>query len=211
MFNKIVAGTVMALLTSVASAQVKTVRTEAVGGTTLITERIQNKNCASGYYESLTISGEYDDAKLPGAVRKSITALKRCQPNRVAVVFMDGPGGDLKIGIKLAVLFDEVQVSAVVPTNKQCWSSCAFAFIGATYRYMAKDSRVVFHMPYEIEKGRKVCRPDAEFENWLEDYFITTLGDEKGAYAFEKTTASCHGAWRLDQAMARAVGVVTSD
>src|SRR5690606_31234559 len=73
---------------------------------------------------------------------------------------LQSPGGNYVEGLKLARLFRERAVTTVVEVNSECYSACAFAFLGGT-GYSSQDGvgayndRIVepggilgFHAPY---------------------------------------------------------------
>jgi hypothetical protein len=77
-----------------------------------------------------------------------------------AVVTLQSPGGNYVEGLKLARLFRERAFTTVVEVNSECYSACAFAFLGGT-GYSSQDGvgvyndRIVepggilgFHAPY---------------------------------------------------------------
>src|SRR5690606_33162632 len=49
-----------------------------------------------------------------------------------AVVTLNSPGGDYIEGLRLAALMRERAIATVVEANAECYSACAFAFLGGT-------------------------------------------------------------------------------
>jgi hypothetical protein len=77
-----------------------------------------------------------------------------------AVVTLNSPGGDYIEGLRLAALMRERAIATVVEATAECYSACAFAFLGGTGysrqegigayidRMIEPDGILGFHAPY---------------------------------------------------------------
>lgn len=80
-----------------------------------------------------------------------------------AVVSLNGPGGDYHEGLALADFFRANNIATVIEKGDQCYSACAFAFLGGTGyssfdrigqyvdRVIEPGGTVGFHAPYRDE------------------------------------------------------------
>jgi endonuclease/exonuclease/phosphatase family metal-dependent hydrolase len=71
-----------------------------------------------------------------------------------AVVVLSGDGGSLLAGIQIGTFIRLRNWPTIVPNDAVCASSCAFAWLGGTTRYMGSSARIGFHAAYVVENGQ---------------------------------------------------------
>ncbi|MGV3650151.1 MAG: hypothetical protein ACO1OK_01900 [Devosia sp.] len=118
------------------------------------------------HYEGGTSAGDVE------ALRQIYTTFVQCRTEcmdgdggATAVLTMNGPGGDYHEGLALADFLRANHVATVVERGMQCYSACAFAFMGGsgyaelqgvgTYvdRMVEPGGILGFHAPYRDEEA----------------------------------------------------------
>lgn len=85
--------------------------------------------------------------------RRLQSTLSQIQAPWIAV-YLDSPGGDLSAGLKIGRILRERQATVTVgkmteayrPSPGNCYSACAFAFLGGNYRYVPEGSTYGVHL-----------------------------------------------------------------
>ena len=85
--------------------------------------------------------------------RRLQSTLSQIQAPWIAV-YLDSPGGDLSAGLKIGRILRERQATVTVgkmteayrPAPGNCYSACAFAFLGGNYRYVPEGSTYGVHL-----------------------------------------------------------------
>lgn len=116
------------------------------------------------HYEGGTVTG--DLATLRSMYERFVNCRLSCSgPDGMptAVLTMNGPGGSYSEGLAIADFLRENHIATVVERGMECYSACAFAFLGGsawssqegvgTYidRMVEPGSTVGFHAPYADE------------------------------------------------------------
>lgn len=115
-------------------------------------------------YEGETVAGDVD--LLADLYASFVHCRTECSPDSgrpTAVVTLNGPGGNYTEGLGLADFFRANNIATVIESGAECFSACAFAFLGGT-AYSSNDrigqyvDRIIepggilgFHAPYRDE------------------------------------------------------------
>lgn len=115
-------------------------------------------------YDGPTERGDID--QISSLIEANVHCRTECAPEDgapIAVVSLNGPGGDYHEGLELAEFFRANSIATVVESGSYCYSACAFAFLGGsafssqegvgTYidRVAEPGSIIGFHAPYLTE------------------------------------------------------------
>lgn len=118
------------------------------------------------HYEGATVDG--DVATLQSLYERFVKCRLSCigpDGGATAVLTLRGPGGSYSEGLALADFLRENHIATVVERGAECYSACAFAFLGGsgyspqdgigTYvdRMVEPGSVVGFHAPYSDEEN----------------------------------------------------------
>lgn len=117
---------------------------------TLTADEIEAGGC------SLSLTGEIvaGDAARLREVLESRYAMEH--DDRNPALCLDGPGGSLDEGVKIAELLGQHAAATVLPAGAECLSACAVAFMGGSFawyeyrfnlRVMHPTARLGFHAP----------------------------------------------------------------
>lgn len=79
-------------------------------------------------------------------MQQVIAAHSALTTREVDVVYMSGPGGELRAGLKLGAVLSRHNIHVVVSSGTRCMSACAFAALGG--KTMTIRGELGFHSPY---------------------------------------------------------------
>ena len=117
------------------------------------------------HYEGETVAGDVE--ALQAVYDQFVHCRTEClteDGGATAVLTMNGPGGNYAVGLALADFLRANHIATVVERGMQCYSACAFAFLGGTGyssfdrigayvdRMVEPGSIVGFHAPYFDEE-----------------------------------------------------------
>ena len=176
--------------------------------------RMQSPDCKTGNRDHLELSGPIGpDSSV--VVERVLETLPICYESngtgRLApTAYLNSPGGQLKHGYTLGLLFRKYRVSARIVGEQQCASACAIAFLGARYRNMEGNGRILFHSPY-VANGWETTCPTRDQVPELHQYFMTFLGSKDGELLFDRTMSFCsqQSGWILNRDAAKLFGITT--
>ena len=174
------------------------------------------------YKEPMCASGYRDEVELNGAINKDTSYIlervfkdiNKCKTHSgttyVTPVYMNSDGGSAADGIKIGRLFKKYGVKAAITGNQVCASSCAFAFLGAKFRSIEHNGKILFHSPYSNGISGINCVNKKESE-WLKDYYQEMIGDTEGSLLFNRTMDYCSDrtGWTINSDTARIFGITT--
>ena len=176
--------------------------------------RNHNQECTSGVLEHLELNGPIGpDSTF--VVEELLKNFPKCvynaQNNWIAPrIYLNSNGGLAEHGFSLGLLFQKYAVSATITGGQICASACAVAFLGAKYRQVAHDGKLLFHAPY-ISNGNTISCSNQELNNATRRYYAELLGDADGARLYNRTMAYCSATdgWSLNEDAARIFGLLT--
>lgn len=112
---------------------------------------------ASGPADGLWISGQIN-AGDPAALQKHLP-----QFERVKIVLLDSPGGDVQAAMELGRILRRMNFNAWIFPDKLCASACVFVLAGAPYRTVG--GKVGIHRPYQ--PNDKFSSPEQQKSSYL--------------------------------------------
>jgi hypothetical protein len=176
--------------------------------------RMKELGCKAGTRDHLELSGPIGpDSSL--VVERVLDTLPVCNESsgtgRLApTVYLNSPGGQLKHGYMLGLLFRKHRVSARIVGEQQCASACAIAFLGARYRDIEGNGHILFHSPY-VANGRETTCPTRDQVPELRQYFVAFLGSKDGELLFDRTMSFCgqQSGWTLNRDAAKLFGITS--
>jgi hypothetical protein len=134
---------------------------------------VENGNGRAIYLEGTIEQGDATNIAL---------LLQRSSP--IDLVSLNSPGGDLREGIILAKLFQELRLSVLVSRSSICASACAVAFMGGRERVIQEGAVVELHAPYRPSDVNDPIEPDLEVTrsaaNLKVRIFLTALAKQNG-------------------------------
>ena len=125
------------------------------------------------------------------------------------LVYLSSGGGYLDDGLSLGRLLRREGVQTRVTHGAKCFSSCATAFLGGSYRDINGDGQLLFHAPYTPNSfGSINCQSN---NNELQRYFVNMIGDENGEIVYDRTMRNCsaNDGWTINADAARLLGITT--
>ena len=146
-------------------------------------------------------------------VKAHLESMVNCGYDYSYKVFLDSEGGSLYQGFKLGALFREKYVRAFIGDKAQCASSCAIAFLAATYRYIYEGGEIVFHAPYvrqsfyDSNSGINCALQKAKSD--LNRYLNQILPEDTANYVYKRTMSVCsaNDGWVINADAARLLGL----
>jgi hypothetical protein len=79
---------------------------------------------------------------------------------KVAVVYLNSPGGNLLAGMLMGLSIHEHNFATMVYYDNRCVSVCASMWIAGSTKYVTPTSNIGFHQPYVVDRrGRKHVMP----------------------------------------------------
>lgn len=182
-----------------------------------VTQNLDSSICSSGAHHTIEIDGPINK-DTSYILSRVLENLPKCiAPDGKQIVhsvFLNSDGGTLEDGYAIGQVFRTVGVSASVIKGQVCASACAVAFIGADFRSIDDDGRLVFHAPYRYRFGTfgqeadcpERSSPSAER---LKSYYTKMIGDA-GSRLFERTMDYCsaHSGWTVDAGAAKFFGLL---
>lgn len=74
-----------------------------------------------------------------------------------AIVYIDGPGGDLGAAIKIGRLVNALGYFTAV-NEAQCASACAMIWLAGHFKFLSPNAQVGFHLPKFDEEGKNFTK-----------------------------------------------------
>ena len=184
-----------------------------VGALQIRVVRHKNSDCISGYRDRIELNGAInkDTSFILERVFKDIDVCKAKSGTWYATpVYMNSDGGSVSDGIKIGRLFREYSVMAIIIGDQVCASSCAFAFLGAYFRQIHHNGKLLFHSPYNNGIIGIDCA-DKKESKWLKEYYQELIGDIEGSLLFNRTMDHCSDmtGWTVNSDSARIFGITT--
>ena len=175
--------------------------------------RHKDSNCISGYQDKIELNGAInkDTSYILERVFRDINQCKtHSGTTYVTQVYMNSDGGSAADGIKIGHLFKKYGVLASITGDHVCASSCGFAFLGARFRNIYHNGKLLFHSPYNNGILGINCANKKE-SRWLKDYYQEMIGDTKGSLLFNRTMDYCSDrtGWTINSDTARIFGITT--
>jgi len=93
---------------------------------------------------------------------------------RNGVITLESRGGDVAGAMGLGRLLREYQITTVVPADAECFSACAFAFLGGEERVVGEGAKLGMHRFRWASEGvsaDKATRGAQEYSGALIEYF----------------------------------------
>jgi ATP-dependent protease ClpP protease subunit len=182
-----------------------------------------DNRCASGAQHFISISGKIGpDSTF--AVASLLDKNLPCMSSDGRLIHpvwvsLESNGGALEDGYKLGTVFREREVVTIVFNDKMCASSCAVAFLGGTYRYLAERGTLLFHAPYVTQTSgstldKITCTASTLELNKLSLYYVTMTDINAGERLFDRTMSQCSagGGWTIKgMAAGKLYGVATPE
>ena len=150
-------------------------------------------------------------------IRRLLKTTERCTDKNSGeeapiFIYMSSGGGLLKDGFSIGKLFKENNTNTIVANDATCASSCATAFLGGNRRFMNRNSKLLFHAPYQKQRNQygKV-RINCQTNNQdLENYYIQMIGSEDGDFLYKRTMDFCSASngWEINEGAARLFGII---
>ena len=98
-------------------------------------------NCYPGF-NCITLQGEIKSIHDYGAFARAADSLPRNYPTSV---YLNSPGGNVRIGMAIIAEITMRGYDTVVPANATCASMCANIWLAGKRRFVTEHSRVGFH------------------------------------------------------------------
>ena len=86
---------------------------------------------------------------------------------RSAIVFLESPGGSLRVAISLGLTIRKKGLETAVADGAICTSACALAWLGGSPRRMGQDARIGFHEPRDPSSGESSLKGEANIANYI--------------------------------------------
>lgn len=175
--------------------------------------RYKKPLCTSGYIDEIELNGTInkDTSFILEKVLKDVNScIDESGTRYVTPVYMNSDGGSALDGIKIGKLFKRYGVSAKVIGDQVCASSCAIAFLGAKFREITYNGKLLFHSPYTNGIIGINCA-DKSKSNWLKEYYQEMIGNSEGSLLFNRTMDYCsdRSGWTINSDTARIFGITT--
>ena len=192
---------------------IKIISDYMVGSLQIRVVRYKKPMCASGYWDEIELNGSInkDTSFILERALKDINVCKYGAGRwYVTSVYMNSDGGSAADGIKIGRLFKKHGVQAIVTGDQVCASSCAFAFLGAKFRSIEHNGKILFHSPYTNGISGIDCSDKRE-SKWLKDYYQEMIGNTEGSLLFNRTMDYCSDrtGWTINSDTARIFGITT--
>ena len=154
--------------------------------------RLIYPECMSGSLDVIEFSGYLDSSALTG-LGSLLQNLKPCIRKNgirlVTPVYMNSAQGDLMLGMQLGQWFKSQNLELIVTEGQQCQSACAVAFLGASYKRVQANGRVVLHFNGEIGRGFDCARSTDMMP--LKNYLLSIKGNPSGQALYNQALTYC--------------------
>jgi hypothetical protein len=129
----------------------------------------------------------------------------RAQVGRLtkAVVVFNSRGGNLLAGIEIGKTVRLKSFATAVLDGRRCASSCAFAWLGGSPRFMERGAQIGFHAAY-IESGGRAS--ESGVGNALVGSYLTQIGLSENAVVYITQAAPTEMTW-LNLRDAKQIGI----
>lgn len=184
-----------------------------VGGLNIRRVRSPKEKCNSGYVDHLELDGEINE-DTSFILEKMLDDTTRCTykdgTRGATIIYLNSYGGRLKDGYKIGEVFKKHKVSAVTAYGQVCASSCAIAFLGASYKSMTPDSSLILHAPYIKKSNQRIHCADKDTDAGMHDYLSKMLGEETSDVIFNRTMKYCSedSGWNVNRDAAKIYGML---
>lgn len=175
----------------------------------------RDEKCASGIHSSLEIDGEINSDTsfvVERLLEKSTECITKDNRRIVPSVYMNSKGGSVNDGLSIGRMLRKHGVSTRVINNQQCSSSCAFAFLGGTFRGISGNGRLLFHAPYRdlssIGINAQICENENSAQDIM-DYYKEMLEPSSAKTLFDRTMSICstETGWTVNADAAELFGI----
>lgn len=196
--------------------QFKIISEHIIGSQQIRVVRRKNSNCKKGYQDHIELNGEINkDSSF--IIKKELKNITLCYSKNQQIfatpVYMNSNGGKLADGIKIGLAFKKHGVNSIVSGGQHCASACAIAFLGAKFRSVYSDGKLMFHAPYT--KGvfygiNCLDKSDSESKAVM-DYYTEMIGKSAAERLFDRTLQYCDagGGWTINADTARIFEITT--
>jgi len=190
---------------------IKVISDHKIGTQQIRVVRHNNDSCVSGYQDYIELNGAInrDSSLILERVLKNIVKCKTDSDiTSVTPIYMNSMGGSVRDGLMIGRIFKKYGVYANITKGQTCASSCAFAYLGAEFRLMTHDSKLLFHSPYNnVISGIKCA--NKEDGKWLKDYYIEMIGTVNGVLLYDRTMDYCskENGWVVNSDTAKIFGI----
>lgn len=172
------------------------------------------EKCDKNYY--LSLKGPIDQdttAVIERLVKKTPRCFYSHSKKQVPLLlYMESGGGYLKDGFAIGEILRDNNILAIIPSNSNCSSSCATAFLGASKRKMRSEAELLFHAPYLTKQstyGKRYieCQTD---NDQLKTFYQKMLGEEDGKFLYDRTMYYCssNSGWSINSDAAKLFGIL---
>ena len=170
--------------------------------------------CDKNYYLSLKGPIDQDTTEV---IERLVKKTPRCfyshsKKQVPLLLYMESGGGYLKDGFAIGEILRENNILAIVPSDSNCSSSCATAFLGASKRKMGYKAELLFHAPYLTKQstyGKRYieCQTD---NDQLKTFYQKMLGAEDGKFLYDRTMYYCssNSGWSINKDAAKLFGIL---
>ena len=193
---------------------IKIISDYMVGSLQIRVVRHNNPNCVSGYRDKIELNGSInkDTSFILERALKDIRVCKDGAGSLYAtIVYMNSDGGSVADGIKIGRLFKKHAIQAIVTGDQVCASSCAFAFLGAKFRSIYHNGKILFHSPYNDGIVGGINCANKKESKFLKNYYLEMIGYDEGSLLFDRTMNYCSDrtGWTINSDTARIYGITT--
>lgn len=179
--------------------------------------RLRDDKCNNKFRHVLELNGiiNYDSSYIVEEILKQINQNNKCYYGETPIVTditLNSEGGLLADGYRMGEIFKEQGVHARITNNQVCMSSCSMAFLGAKFRSMEGNSKLMVHSPYRITDSYTIeCISNKE-ANDLKNYYIKMIGSESGNTLFDRTMRYCNASdgWTINSDAAKVFKITTN-
>src|SRR5262249_21057478 len=98
-----------------------------------------------------------------------------------AVVAFNSDGGNLQAGIEIGKMIRLKSFGTAVLNDLRCASSCVFAWLGGSPRFMERGAQIGFHTAYTVNEGRA---SESGVGNALVGSYLTQIGLSETAVVY---------------------------
>jgi ATP-dependent protease ClpP protease subunit len=157
----------------------------------------------------------YDTSLIVEKILSEINSKYRCfykSTPIVTEVTLNSKGGLLADGYRMGEIFKKYGVHATITNNQVCMSSCSMAFIGAKFRRMNGNAKLMVHSPYRRTGYRTIECIKNDQANKLKKYYISMLGENTGSTLYDRTMKYCTASdgWTINKDAADLFGITTN-
>lgn len=178
--------------------------------------KLRDEKCNNKYRHVLELNGmiNYDSSYIVEEVLKDINKNKKCYYGEtpiVTTITLNSEGGLLADGYRMGEIFKKQDVHAMITNNQVCMSSCSMAFLGADFRSMQGNAKLMVHSPYRITNSYTIeCISNKEAED-LRNYYIRMIGSDSGNTLYDRTMRYCNASdgWTINSDAAKIFKITT--